>query len=763
MDHLHISVYGNSGTRLTEDCDTNLHYESHLQMRMDMLPAGPRVALRRRHNIVIAIGASIALALTVSVLGVESASAWTRSRLAVSINPDRSSAVLLDGSTAKGKIYVFVRNSRSIGKVDFYLDDPRRTKPPVRTDAIPPFDFAGTAADGTAAPYDTAMLTNGSHNITAVLTWLNGGTSSHRGNFTVANDGAAPPPTTAPTTAATAPSTPAATTTTAPVATTAPATTTTTTVPVATTAPPTTATTTAPATAGPAPSTTALPVTTGSWPSSPPAKVCGNASLLGGPATAPAGAIVVPAGNNNSLVPDWVANGFSTPNKTFWFAPGVHTLGTGEFDQIGPGNNSVFVGAPGAIIDGQHRNRYAFGGQGSNLTLKYLEIRNFGDVGDNNNEGVINHDPADNWTMEYLYAHHNAGAAIFMGSNNILRDSCLTLNGQYGFSMFKEMTSAESAIKNVTVDHNEISYNNTDDWEKRIPFCGCTGAGKFWDVQTADVTNNYIHNNKGVGVWADTDDIDFNISGNWIVDNDGEGVFYEISYNASITGNYLKGNGFDPGPQNLVPSGGIYLSSSGGYPEVPGRWKKIIVANNKFEDNWSGVSIFDAPERFCGSPNNTSTGYCTTPLDHRETGQCNPTNINTQPYYDACRWKTQNIEVYGNEFHLNKANIPNCAGHKSCGVNALISTCGTPNPSWSPYLNEAIARPQLYDYNVNFHNNKYFGPWDFMTFVAGWNHSFTTWQQGKPTNRNSIVACGSSSNYSSMTGAGQDAGSTYTP
>jgi hypothetical protein len=471
----------------------------------------------------------------------------------------------------------------------------------------------------------------------------------------------------------------------------------------------------------------------------------------------------VPAGNNSNLVPNWISNGFSTPNKTFWFAPGVHTLGTGEFAQIGPGDNSVFVGAPGAIIDGQNLNRYAFGGQGSNVTLKYLEIRNFGGPNGNFNEGTINHDPADNWTMEYLYAHHLGGAAIFMGSNNILRHSCLTLNGQYGFSMFKEYTSAEAAIKNITIHHNEISYNNTNDWEAQIPFCGCTGGGKFWDVQTADITDNYFHHNKGVPIWADTDNIDFNISGNWISDNDGEGIFYEISYNASITGNYLKGNGFEPGPQNQVPGGGIYLSSSGGYSEVPGRWKKIIVANNKFENNWSGISIFDSPERFCGSPNNTSSGYCTTPLDHRETSQCNPTNINTQPYYDACRWKTQNVEVYGNEFHLNKANIPNCAGHESCGVNALISTCGTPNPSWSPYLNEAIARPQLYDYNVNFHNNKYFGPWEFMTFVAGWNYSFATWQHAKPINRNSIVACGSGSNYSSMTGAGQDAGSTHTP
>ena len=57
----------------------------------------------------IALGLSAALVL--SALGIESASASTRSRLVVSLNPDRSNAVRLDGSTVKGEIYVFVRNS----------------------------------------------------------------------------------------------------------------------------------------------------------------------------------------------------------------------------------------------------------------------------------------------------------------------------------------------------------------------------------------------------------------------------------------------------------------------------------------------------------------------------------------------------------------------------------------------------------------------------------------------------------------------------
>ena len=155
-----------------------------------MIPARPRSGLRRR-TMVIALGASIALALG-GGLGIESASAATRSRLAVSMNSDRSSAVRLDGSTANGKIYVFVRNSKELKKVAFYLDDPRRAKLHLRTDRAAPFDLAGTAADGTAVPYNTTKLPDGPHTIRAVLKWSDGHTSSRRGRFTVANKGTTP-------------------------------------------------------------------------------------------------------------------------------------------------------------------------------------------------------------------------------------------------------------------------------------------------------------------------------------------------------------------------------------------------------------------------------------------------------------------------------------------------------------------------------------------------------------------------------------------
>jgi hypothetical protein len=218
---------------------------------MDMVSRQPGLAMRRHRKVLVVLAVSIALAL--SGLGIESASASTRSRLAVSLNADRSSATRLDGSMVKGKIYVFISDSKRLTKVDFYLDSARRTKrPPVATDKQAPFDFAGTAADGTARAYDTSRLADGSHTIRAVLKWSDGTTSTRRGHFKVHNGGVKPTPTTAPTAATTAPAPAATTTKPAPAATTTkPAPVATTTAPVpppTTTAPPTTSAPTATAT-----------------------------------------------------------------------------------------------------------------------------------------------------------------------------------------------------------------------------------------------------------------------------------------------------------------------------------------------------------------------------------------------------------------------------------------------------------------------------------------------------------------------------------
>jgi hypothetical protein len=479
--------------------------------------------------------------------------------------------------------------------------------------------------------------------------------------------------------------------------------------------------------------------TAGGWYASLPIQLqaCSNEPWNDGPASAPAGTVTVPAGNNNSF-------NFSQANTVYWFAPGIHTLGTGLYSNIAPANGSTFIGAPGAIIDGQNLNLYAFTGTGANVRIAYLEIRNFGRGNDNNNEGVINHDAGDDWLMEYLYAHNNDGAAVFLGSENTVQYNCLKDNGQYGFSMFKMPINGDSAIKDIVIDHNEISGNNQDDWESQIDGCGCTGAGKFWDVEGASVTNNYVHGNLSTGLWADTNDIDFLFDSNWIEGNEGEGIWYEISYNATISRNVIKHNAWTSGQNNTgSPGAAVYISESGGdsrlQSSVSGS-NQLRINNNLFDNNFSGVSIYENSNRFCNSNGNTSKGYCTPfvsptliPEPHNffypnpinNTHPCY-TNIGSAPYTTDCRWHSKNVKVFNNEFHYDPNIIP-CAG-TYCGAQALYAT-GANNIPWAPaaYNVSNVQNNVMFNNGNVFSDNKYFGNWRFAK-GSGETVSFYTWR-----------------------------------
>jgi hypothetical protein len=294
----------------------------------------------------------------------------------------------------------------------------------------------------------------------------------------------------------------------------------------------------------------------------PPTPVCDNKSVLGGgPAVAPARAVTVPAGDDTAI--NW-----SRADTTYWFAPGLHTLGPTQFDQIDPAPGSRFVGAPGAVLDGQHTNLYAFGGPAANVRISYLTVQNFGPSGSNQNEGVVNHDSASRWTIDHSTLQDNAGAGTMLGSDNTLSYDCLKDNGQYGFNAF-----SDSGPANLVITHNEIAGNDTYNWEVRQPGCGCTGGGKFWDVNGALVKDNWVHANHSVGLWADTDNRGFDIEGNYIASNYNYGIIYEISYNALIKNNVFARNGLGAGPANPgFPTSAIYLSESGSDRRVPGRY-----------------------------------------------------------------------------------------------------------------------------------------------------------------------------------------------
>jgi Right handed beta helix region len=468
-------------------------------------------------------------------------------------------------------------------------------------------------------------------------------------------------------------------------------------------------------------------------------RICGNAKVLNaGPAKPPAGAITVRAGNNSRV--NW-----GKRNATYWFAPGVHTLGRGQYDQIDPGNNSRFLGAPGAVINGGHVNKYAFGGLGSPVRISYLAIEDFGTHGGNFDQGVVNVDSAGGWTIDHSVIRDNAGAGVMLGSRDRLSYDCLRDNQQYGFNAY-----SKKGPVHLTLDHNEIAGNDTYNWEARKPGCGCTGGGKFWYVNGAVITDNWIHDNHSVGLWADTDNRGFDFDGNYFEGNYDSGLMYEISYNAQITNNLFARNAIGRGSAYRgFPVPAVYISESGSDSRIHSSYRaRFLISGNTFIDNWSGIVLWENSNRFCGSPANSSSGNCTLVepkvANRHSCSQAHLTSAKSHQipdYYDLCRWKTKDVSVTGNTFDFDPARIgTDCTLKRGCGVMGLFSEFGS-YPSWSPYLRKTVEYHITFDQHNHFAGNTYTGPWKFMVLEQNNVVPRTAWQGH----------------------FGQDAGSTFSP
>ncbi|MFH8453244.1 right-handed parallel beta-helix repeat-containing protein [Streptomyces fungicidicus] len=442
------------------------------------------------------------------------------------------------------------------------------------------------------------------------------------------------------------------------------------------------------------------PEPTAAW-STPVARVCAEPEA--GPSGAPAGAVTV----DPSVTGDLAAKTRnSPPHTTFWLRPGTHRLAADRYAQVVPKTGNVYLGAPGAVLDGRKTNQYAFGGTARDVTLRHLTVQRFVAPHD---EGVVNHDSADGWVIEHTTIQHNSGAGLMAGARQRVRANCLRENGQYGMNAYK----AGGPLRDLVVEGNEITGNNTDDWERKRPGCGCTGGVKFWSVDGADIRGNWVHDNRGAGLWADTNNNDFRIEENLLEANDGAALIYETSYNAVVRGNTIRRNNWVEGRKSAdrgdsFPFATVYVSESGGEPRIPARTDRIEIHRNVLEDNWSGITLWENADRFCNSPANTSSGDCT--LLVKDTGRCTQPAIATAPLYADCRWRTQRVDIHDNRFVLDKS-VVDCA--VKCDRMAVLANYGT-YPDWSPYQGERVAEAITLEQRNRWHDNVYVGTWKFV-------------------------------------------------
>lgn len=494
-----------------------------------------------------------------------------------------------------------------------------------------------------------------------------------------------------------------------------------------------------------------------SAPRTPSARICGNTSLLVGPSHAPRGSVILKAGHDDFAAP-------LRPDSTYWFAPGVHTLGSGPYAHIVPAKGDTFLGAPGAVIDGRGVNQSTFDGTARHVTIKYLTIKGFVPPQD---QGAVNHDSAHDWTVEYDTIEDNGGgrgsnlgAGIMMGSGDTYKYNCLTHNGEYGLNAV-----ATTSPRNLIFSHNEVSYNGIAEFPDKS--CGCSGGAKFWATTNAVVENNYVHDNYNVGVWFDTNNVGALIRANYFARNWAEGLNYEISYNALIEGNTFIDNAWGIGSYASAgfPMSALYISGSAGNAALDGgRYSTLTVKANVFTDNWGGVVIYYDPNRVCGSAGNTSIGSCT--LKDPSVFSTLSCSAHDGPgarpgaspdYYSGCQWNANNIEVKQNTFsfdphkirtatdtlpeidnskcysgprQLDTTSPPPTGNSYWCGFNGLFSVLG----STAPYLGWAgpdaimgLSSESNFDQadSIRFAKNTYRGPWSFQAYSQGQSPVYT--------------------------------------
>jgi hypothetical protein len=180
----------------------------------------------------------------------------------------------------------------------------------------------------------------------------------------------------------------------------------------------------------------------------------------------------------------------------------------------------------------------AFSGTATGVQISHLVVEKYatppqnGAIGGNLHAVVTaerSTGSAQNWKVLNTEVRWSHGGGIVLGASGHVESCNVHDNGQLGVA---------GHGTNVVILNNEIANNNyagfDPDWE--------AGATKFSGTDNLVVRSNYVHDNNGNGLWTDIDNIHTLYEKNKVINNKGEGLRHEISYDAIIRNNLLKGN-----------------------------------------------------------------------------------------------------------------------------------------------------------------------------------------------------------------------------
>jgi parallel beta helix pectate lyase-like protein len=262
------------------------------------------------------------------------------------------------------------------------------------------------------------------------------------------------------------------------------------------------------------------------------------------------------------------------PGTTFDIAAGVHPGW-----RVVPRSDDVFVGAPGAVLDGENNTDVAFIGTygsppPSNVTIEGtagndLLIQNYNNGGsqlaDSTVEAGHGGQVTSGWSLNYVEIANNFSTGIGMGNNMTVNNCYVHDNGRLGIG---SPFITGSVIENSVIDHNA--------WHLVGPGPGFQ-AGGIKTVAQGDampslvIQDNDISNNGWNGVWTDVGSSGVIVNNNTIENNAHDGVHFEISSDQLAENNTIQGN----------QGSAVAISGS----------QVIVIAQNSMLNNNSGVEV----------------------------------------------------------------------------------------------------------------------------------------------------------------------------
>jgi hypothetical protein len=157
-----------------------------------------------------------------------------------------------------------------------------------------------------------------------------------------------------------------------------------------------------------------------------------------------------------------------------------------------------------------------------------------------------NHSVVENCTFERA----NGDGARFEGQRIVVQNCAFIDNGYNGF----EAARAHDLLFTGCLVRNNNTKNFDRGWGG--------GADKIVLSRDVVIEKSRFIENRGVGLWFDIGNENCTVRNCLIADNEGAGLFYEISYGLHAHDNVILGNGFAGGAGAWGVCSGITLSSS---------------------------------------------------------------------------------------------------------------------------------------------------------------------------------------------------------